>query len=225
VNSVQEIDEPAAASTAAGWIASRLAWLVKQRGHASVAFSGGRTPLSMFDMLCTLSVPWAEVTVFQVDERVAPDDDAARNWTGLRKHLLDPAQVPRSQWRPMPVTHDNLDAAARSYADELHLLADGAVDVVHLGLGEDGHTASWPPGDPVLTSVRDVDIVGPYAGFRRMTLTPLAINRAVHVAWLITGTEKRPALKALRAHDKGIPASSVRSAADDLLVTDVAAAG
>ncbi len=217
---IEADDAPDAARLAAQHIARQLAQLVEQNGRSSVAFSGGSSPQLMFDELVSLAVPWDAIHVFQVDERVAPDGDPARNWTDLHDRLLAPAQVPQGNCHAMNVTAASLADAAEEYAAALVEMVDGNFDVVHLGLGDDGHTASWPPGDPVVSSMDDVAVVESFRGFRRLTLTPQAVNRARHVVWLVTGEEKAAALSALDRGDAAIPASAVRSAAADVVITD-----
>jgi 6-phosphogluconolactonase/glucosamine-6-phosphate isomerase/deaminase len=147
-------------------------------------------------------LPWARVTVFQVDERVAPPDTPERNLTALLEAL------PAERVRPMPVDDPELGLAAARYAAEL----PASLDVVHLGLGADGHTASLVPGDPVLrVDDRPVAVTGVYQGRRRMTLTYPALEAAREVVWLVTGRGKREALTRLLARDPSIPATGVRT--------------
>jgi 6-phosphogluconolactonase len=214
-------DAPGAALLAAQLLADRLTRMVEQNGRASVAFSGGSSPLLMFKALASLPVTWEATHVFQVDERVAPDGSPARNWTDLHHLLLAPAQVPPENRHPMGVTSEPLADAAAEYRAVLVEKTNGVIDVVHLGLGDDGHTASWPPGDPVISSTTDVAVVAPYRGFQRMTLTPQAVNRAGQVVWLVTGKDKSDALASLDSRDAAIPASAVRRAEADVVVTDV----
>jgi 6-phosphogluconolactonase len=211
-------DPETVAGRAAEHVAARAKAAVADHGRFTVAVSGGHTPWAMFARLVTLDMPWENVTIFQVDERVAPDDDPDRNLTHLRQSL--PSQA-GADVRPMPVTADDLDLAADEYARSL----PDAFDLVHLGLGPDGHTASLVPGDPVLEVMdRDVALTGVYQGRRRMTLTYPVLDRAPHVLWLVTGQDKVDALRRLRAGDRSIPAGRV-SSADSLVIADEAAAG
>jgi 6-phosphogluconolactonase len=163
-------------------------------------------------------MPWDKVTIFQVDERIAPEDDPDRNLTQLQRSLPPGGAA---DVRPMPVWAEDLEAAAAMYAESL----PDQLDLVHLGLGPDGHTASLVPGDEAL-SVQDRDVVltGPYQGRRRMTLTYPALNRARQILWLVTGEDKVDALRRLRAGDQSIPAGWV-STENALVLADVAAAG
>lgn len=170
---------------------------VERRGRAAVALSGGSTPEPMLTTLAAVDLPWTRVHVFQVDERVAPPVSDARNWTLLRRSLLD--HVPAVA-HPMPVDAPDLATAAAAYAAELTEHAAGSLDLVHLGLGSDGHTASLFPDDPVLdVHDRDVAVTGEHAGRRRMTLTFPVLDRAWLRLWLVAGEDKRPALADLVA--------------------------
>jgi len=159
------------------------------------------------------------VDSFQVDERVAPDGHPDRNLTHFQEALPDAALA---RMRPMPVLDPDLESAAARYAA---LLPD-SVDLVHLGIGPDGHTASLVPGDPVL-EVRDRSVAvtaGEYQGRRRMTLTYPALEAAGRLLWLVTGADKRDALARMLAGDASIPAGRVR-AAEALVICDREAAG
>jgi 6-phosphogluconolactonase len=209
-------DVAAVAARGASYVAARAREAVSARGRFTFAVSGGRTPWAMFAELASQDVPWADVELFQVDERVAPDGDLVRNLTHLRKSIGDaPARV-----HPMPVSDPDLDAAAAAYATVL----PQRFDLVHLGLGPDGHTASLVPGDPVL-EVTDalVAVTQPYHGHRRMTLTYPALTRADQLLWLIAGSDKREPLAMLLAGDESIPAGRVL-AMRSLVLADAAAA-
>jgi 6-phosphogluconolactonase len=191
-----------------------------------MAVSGGHTPWQVLLALAKEPVPWNEVHVAQVDERVAPAGDPDRNLTHLRESLLDHALLPPGQIHAMPVEEDDLEAAAASYARLLQQTAGSppVLDLVHLGLGPDGHTASLVPRDPVLdVADRDVALTGVYQQRRRMTLTYPMLNRSRRVLWLVTGTEKAEMLVRLQSGDVSIPAGRVRRD-EALVLADRAAA-
>ena len=210
-------DADAVAERGAQIVASAAALAVANHGRFTFAVSGGRTPWAMFAALYG-RMPWEKVTIFQVDERIAPEDDPDRNLTQLQR-ALPPGGA--ADVRPMPVWVEDLEAATAMYADAL----PDQLDLVHLGLGPDGHTASLVPGDEVLSvHDRDVALTGPYQGRRRMTLTYPALNRARQRLWLVTGEDKVDALRRLRAGDQSIPAGWI-STENALVLADAAAAG
>jgi 6-phosphogluconolactonase len=209
-------DADAVAVRAARYVAGLARKAVSEHGRFTFAVSGGRTPWAMFRELASEHMPWAETELFQVDERVAPDGDPDRNLTNLRASIGSaPARV-----HPMPVNDADLEAAAAEYATVL----PQRFDLVHLGLGPDGHTASLVPGDPVL-EVTDAlaAVTQPYQGHRRMTLTYPGLALADQLLWLVTGADKRDALARLLAGDRSIPAGRVQ-AARSLVLADAAAA-
>jgi 6-phosphogluconolactonase len=197
-------DAGAVARQAAAYVAQAARTAVAAHGTFTFAVSGGHTPWAMFAELAAGDVPWEQVQLFQVDERVAPDGDPDRNLTQLRHSLGGaPAKV-----IAMPVTDPDLDAAAAAYGAGLPDL----LDLVHLGLGPDGHTASLVPGDPVLeVTDRLVAVTGVYQGHRRMTLTYPALARAGQLLWLVTGADKKAPLAQLLAGDRSIPAGRVEA--------------
>ncbi|HXZ47781.1 MAG TPA: 6-phosphogluconolactonase [Usitatibacter sp.] len=205
-------DAEAAAVRGAQVIAADARSAVAARGRFVMALSGGRTPWAMLRYLADADLPWGGVDVLQVDERIAPAGDPQRNLTHLRANLLEYAPLRPDQVHAMPVEAPDLEAAAAHYAATLTDLAGSppVIDLVHLGLGADGHAASLVPGDPVL-EVSDalVALAGPYQGLRRMTLTYPAINGARRVLWLATGAEKAFMLERLRDGDRSIPAGRV----------------
>jgi 6-phosphogluconolactonase len=209
-------DAAGVASKAAAVVAALARSAVAEQGRFTFAVSGGRTPWAMFRELAAEDMPWADTELFQVDERVAPEGDPDRNLTNLQASIGDaPAMV-----HPMPVNDPDLAGAAAAYATVL----PQRFDLVHLGLGPDGHTASLVPGDPVL-AVTDalVAVTQPYQGHPRMTLTYPALARADQLLWLITGADKRDPLARLLAGDESIPAGRVQ-AARSLVLADAAAA-
>ena len=220
-------DADAVAREAARVIAADARSAVAARGRFIIAVSGGRTPWQMLRDLANEEVPWTHVYVVQVDERVAPAGDPDRNLTHLRESLLTHAPLRPEQILAMPVEAPDLEAAAQRYAQSLRDLAGSppVLDLAHLGLGPDGHTASLVPGDPVL-NVTDVEVAltGVYQQHRRMTLTYPMLNRARRVLWVVTGAEKVAMLGRLRAGDATIPAGRIRRDAA-LVLADGAAAG
>lgn len=201
----------AAAERAAHLIAAELRDAVAERGNATLALSGGRTPGQMLPKLARQNLPWESVHIFQVDERVAPDGDPDRNYTQLRDAFATQVERYPERIHRMPVTTPDLDAAAREYATALRSAAGTPpiLDVVHLGLGVDGHTASIFPR-AVLDEGRDVAITVTHASRRRMTLTIPIINRARSIVWLVTGRDKAKALERLMRAEPGLVATRVR---------------
>jgi 6-phosphogluconolactonase len=215
------------AQRAADVIAEEARKAVAARGRFVVAVSGGHTPWVMLRALASADVPWPAIHIVQVDERIAPPGHPDRNLTHLRESLLDHAPLSPEQIHAMPVEFSDLEAAAAKYAATLRLLAGSppVLDLVHLGLGPDGHTASLVPGDPVL-NVNDVDvaITGTYQGRQRMTLTYPVINRSRKVLWVVTGAEKVSMLRRLLDGDESIPAGRIRRE-QAIVLADEAAAG
>jgi 6-phosphogluconolactonase len=218
-------DANAVARAAARLIAAEARAGVAARGRFVMAVSGGRTPLMMLRALADEDVPWPDVHVTQVDERIAPPGDPDRNLTHLQKSLLEHAPLQADHIHAMPVEEADVEMGARRHARLLEQIAGmpPVLDLVHLGLGPDGHTASLVPRDPVLDVVdRDVALTGVYMERRRMTLTFPIINRARRVLWLVTGADKRAMLSRLCAADASIPAGRVRQEAA-LVLADSAA--
>jgi len=211
-------DSATMAAEAASRVAAAVCAVAEDGRRFDFAVSGGHTPWEMFAGLAGRDVPWEAVRIFQVDERVAPDDDPARNLTHLRSSLggASPEIV------AMPVGEPDLDVAASSYAQAL----PERFDLVHLGLGPDGHTASLVPGDPVLqVDGRLVAVTRPYQGRRRMTLTYPGLARAERLLWLVAGADKADALARLLRGDRSIPAGRVRAERSVILADAAAAPG
>jgi 6-phosphogluconolactonase len=212
-------DEKAAARRAAELIAAAGTAAVADHGSFSFAMSGGRSPWTMLAILGELEeMPWRETELFQVDERVASPGSDERNLTHM---VLGLSMDHQSALRPMPVTNRDLDAAAHDYETGL----PDRLDLVHLGLGPDGHTASLVPGDPVLevTDRRVAMTTNEYQGHRRMTLTYKALAEARQVLFLVTGEEKRDPLQQLIAADPSIPAGRVRNDSISIIADRAAA--
>ncbi len=220
-------DAESVASAAAARIAADAREAIASRGRFSFAVSGGHTPWIMLRVLAREDVAWSSVHLFQVDERIAPAGDNDRNLTHLRESFLQYVPLRPDQIHAMPVEATDLPAAAKLYAKDLQAIAGSppVLDLVHLGLGPDGHTASLVPGDSVLDdTAEDVALTGIYQGRRRMTLTYPILNRARRILWVVTGAEKVEMLRRLRDGDPTIPAGRIRRD-QALLLADRAAAG
>jgi 6-phosphogluconolactonase len=219
-------DADTVAREAALFVAGQAREAVAAHGRFVVAFSGGHTPWQMLRLLAGEDLPWKRVHIVQVDERVAPPGEPDRNLTHLRESLLEHAPLRPEQIHAMPVEENDPRAAATRYAMTLQEIAGSppVLDLVHLGLGPDGHTASLVPGDPVLDITdEDVALTGVYQKRRRMTLTYSIINRSRRILWLVTGAEKADMLARLRDGDRTIPAGRVRQD-QALVIADRAAA-
>jgi 6-phosphogluconolactonase len=220
-------DASSVARAGAVTVAADARAAVTSRGRFALAVSGGHTPWMMLRALTAEDIPWAAVHIFQVDERVAPDGDPDRNLTQLRESFLQHVPLQPDQIHAMPVESADLGAAATQYSQALRDVAGSppVLDLVHLGLGPDGHTASLVPGDPALDVIdADVAITRIYQARRRMTLTYPVINHARKVLWLVTGTEKTEMLHRLLDGDESIPAGRVQRDTA-LLLADRAATG
>lgn len=202
----------------AAYVVEQARAAIADHGRFNFAVSGGRTPWAMFAHLADAGMRWDNVAIYQVDERVAPVGDPDRNLT----HLLDSLPAGAAEVHAMPVNADDLMAAAAEYAESL----PDRFDLVHLGLGPDGHTASLVPGDPVLAVAdRAVGLTHPYQGHPRMTLTYPTLNRAHRIMWLVTGGDKVDALHRLRTGDRTIPAGGIDVEQQLVIADEVAAVG
>lgn len=213
------LPSPAEVSSAgAKFVAGRALATIEARGRFVVAASGGRTPWLMYGDLASADLPWEKIVIYQVDERITGIDDPDRNLSHLRSALGKTG----AEIVGMPVEGENLDAAADKYAS----LLPERFDLIHLGLGPDGHTASLVPGDPVLGETRPLvwTTTNDYQGYRRMTLTYPALARADELLWLVTGADKVSALTSLLAGDRMIPAGRVEGPLRSTIFADVLAA-
>lgn len=206
-------DVNSVAIAAAAFIAAESRTAIAARGRFVAALSGGTTPWLMLHALTREEVRWDAVQFVQMDERVAPAGDPSRNITHLNEILVAETSLCMEQIHAMPVEWRDLEAAAAQYAQTIAALAGSpsVLDLAHLGLGADGHTASLVPGDSVLdVTEADVALTGTYQSRRRMTLTYPILNRARRVLWLVTGEEKAEPLRRLQAGDLSIPAARIR---------------
>lgn len=216
-------DADAAALAAAEYLAGCARRAISARGRFVLALSGGRSPYPMIKHFGSIDLPWALITLLQVDERVAAAGDGARNWVMIESALAGTNARLEGVLRPMPVESPDLTTAAAQYAATLAEVAGQppVIDLVQLGMGDDGHTASLVPGDAVLSDEdRDVALCGLYRGHERMTMTFPVLNRARERLWLVNGQDKAGMLERLRAADRSIPAGCV-SHTDTVVFTDV----
>jgi len=223
---IVEPSPAAAAATAAATLAADIEAAVRARGVCSIALSGGQTPWQMLEALPGKPVSWHALHVFQVDERAVPFDDERRNARRIRDLLVRPGGLPAAQFHAMPVDGAALARCASDYSEALarHAGTPPVLDVVQLGLGADGHTASLVPGDPLLDLAgAEVGVSGPYQGTPRLSLTLAALNRARRILWLVTGEAKAAMLRRLVEGDARIPAGRV-ARAQATVVADAAAA-
>ena len=223
IRECETVDDVAVAG--ADFIFHRATEAIAERNQFTLALSGGSTPWRMLGKLAGYELPWRQVRIFQVDERVAPDGDPQRNLVHIEKEFADRIGLPPENLHAMPVDSADLDVGARCYQVCLNQSAGEppVLDVIHLGLGADGHTASLVPEDPGLqVTDRDFAITGTYDGRQRMTLTYPLINRARHLLWLITGEGKSAMLSRMLQADYEIPAGRVNQM-HAVVVADTAA--
>jgi len=216
-----------AAHYAATEIAEAARNTVRERGLFSLALSGGNSPGPMFSALAEQDIPWAKAHIFQADERIVPMESPDRSFAKLRDILLSRVPIPEGNVHPMPVETDDLEAAAAGYGITLSetLGTPPVLDLVHLGLGADGHTASLIPGDRALAIARrNVAVSGPYERTRRMTLTYPILNRARAILWLVLGTDKAQILQRLIEGDTKIPAGLIERSRATIVADKEAAA-
>ena len=213
------------AAAAAAYLAQQITATLATKSTFSMAISGGRTPWEMLKILAKADLPWQRVNLFQVDERVAPDGHADRNLTQLFQAIADTLMVTQLRIFPMPVLAADLEEGCREYTQVIDEVTEGkGLDLIHLGLGSDGHTASLVPGDEVM-EVQDRLVActqNTYQGRIRMTLTYPLLNSAKQLLWIVTGSEKQEMVKRLLQQDPSIPAGSIRQE-NALLMVDQAA--
>jgi 6-phosphogluconolactonase len=215
----------AAGTRAAELIAGRLHTAVAERGYGTVALSGGGTARRLLPELTSIALPWPHIHVFQVDERIVRADDERSNMRAIR-FAFEKSDIPADHLHHMPVASASPAEGAAEYAVDLGAIAGSPprLDVVHLGLGDDGHTASLVMGDRAVEAIGVVAVTGLYEGVQRMTLTLRVLNLARFRVWLVCGQSKRSVVKRLLAGDPEVIASRILMQ-DSILVLDEAASG
>jgi 6-phosphogluconolactonase len=208
VITVERWDVDRLAERGAIWIAEHVWAAVARHGRADIAVSGGTTPAAMLAALASLPLPRQQLHVWQVDERCVPDDHVDRNI-----HQLAPLADVGVNIHPLPVTATDLDAAAESF------ILPSWFDVVHLGVGDDGHSASWPPEQSSvwMSATRPLVATANFRGHRRLTITPRVVHQARHVVVVAAGSAKQQLLTDWVAGRSTLPIAQVRSAT---LLTD-----
>lgn len=216
------------AARAAAYLEQEIRDALTHQKSFSLAISGGRTPWEMLKILSKVNLPWQRINLFQVDERVAPDGHPDRNLTQLFQAIAGTAMVTQLRIFPMPVTAEDLDASAQEYTDVLNEVTEGkGLDIIHLGLGSDGHTASLVPSDGVLEIQNRLVACtqNPYQGRIRMTLTYPLLNAAKQILWIVTGSEKKEMVQRMLQQDPSIPAGRIQQENALLLVDQAAMVG
>jgi 6-phosphogluconolactonase len=221
-----ESDAYRAANACAAWIGEQARRALADRERFSLALSGGSGPRPLFEALAREPVDWQRIELFQVDERAAPPGSPDRNFHAIRTLLVERARIPAAQVHPMPVGQENLEAAAADYAATLERVLGPArvLDLVHLGLGEDGHTASLLPGDPAADSGVPVIVSMAYRGFRRLSFNYSVLSGARQRCWFVTGMAKSGAVARVVEGDRAVPAGRIERRDSHLFVDRAAAA-
>ena len=199
---------------------------IRSTGTFLFAMSGGTTPWKVLRQLADTTLTWEAIELFQVDERIAPAGDPQRNLTKINENLLNPIAPLQAQVHAIPVELSPPESAAEKYAQSLRERCGNPpiLDLIHLGLGEDGHTASLLPGDPARKSLAPVTVTMQYQSLRRITMTYPTLNAARQRLWIITGARKRSMLERLYHDDSRIPAGLVERR-NSIILADKEAAG
>jgi 6-phosphogluconolactonase len=193
---------------------------IERKGIFSAALSGGKTPIDLYHKLSGVKemLPWDKTHIFLVDERLVPLEHRDSNYRMLKETLLDHIPIPQGNIHPIPIERSTLQASAMAYEEDIKIffnLQSGQYpefDLILLGIGEDGHTASLFPGAPVLDDT--LHLAAPVSMHEmrhpRITLTLPVINNAKHILFLVVGKNKAPALqKIIDKEDTSLPASMV----------------
>lgn len=197
---------------------------LQSQSHFSVVLAGGRTPLGLYRILARERVPWDRIVLFWGDERYVPPQDSASNSGGFNDLVLKTVNVPAANVHPMPTDRQDPEEAAREYERYLRAWAGGEMprfDLVLLGVGFDGHTASLFPGSREIADRWVIATRAPEPPRQRLSLNYPVLNAARNVWFLVTGGEKadvvRRALGAIDEPPADLPASRVRPARGSLV--------
>lgn len=214
--------------TAAEMFVAQAQWAVSEKGYFSIAFSGGSTPRRMYALLAQNEirdrVPWEKTFVFWGDERCVPPDHPSSNQLMLRQLLLDHVNIPKQNIFPISGTLPP-GKAAQEYELTLRNFFNNkrpGFDLILLGLGENGHTASLFPGTPALDITQQwvTDIYVAEQEMHRITLTARFINRAGKIVFLVSGASKAFVLKEVfegPANPHRLPAQLIKPSDGELV--------
>lgn len=209
--------------TAAQCIAQIIEQAVAHHGRATVALAGGTTPRLVYRRLAQdHRLPWQKIEIFFGDERAVPPGDPQSNYRMARESLLDAVSVPPDHVHRIPAERPDREAVAREYAAQL----PDQLDLIILGIGQDGHTASLFPGAPALSEhIRKVVAVeGLKAPHQRLTVTPSVITAAVNKIVLASGSDKAKAVAWALVGSGSLDECPARLARDGIWILDHAAA-
>ena len=210
------------AAAAATRIAQELTRAVAERGHASLALAGGTTPKASYEALAGLPLDWSRIDIFFGDERCVPADHADSNYRMAKAALFDRITIAPERIHRMQGELAERDAAARAYEAEL----PERLDVVVLGIGEDGHTASLFPGAAALRedTRRVLPVTGPKPPPERLSVTPPVLRAARLCIVLGSGAGKAEPVRRAFAEPLDIVATPIQLARDGVWFLDAAAA-
>lgn len=216
-------------------ILSRLHTAIKSRDQFTIALSGGSTPKPLYEALSTQSLPWSKIHVFWGDERYVPANHQDSNQSMARQAWLDKIEIPATNIHPMNTTSADPVQDAQKHEAELHQFfnktQEGEIpifDLILLGMGDDGHTASLFPHTAALTERESLVTVGNKDGQPRLTFTVPLINQARCVLFVVAGANKRPALKEVfadQADEMNYPSRLIKPQGELLWLLDKAAGG
>ena len=191
---------------AADYVVKVAQWSIASHGRFTFALSGGTTPKKLYGLLATepyrSQIAWEKVAIFWSDERCVPPDDAESNYHLAQEVMLSQLTLSPTQIHRMPADEADRDAAAEKYSLEMQRVFGETLprfDLIQLGMGPEGHTASLFPHQPSLHEQQRlvIPVTVPKPPPPRLTFTPPVLNAAQHVLFLVTGSEKADAVQAV----------------------------